>query len=70
LPKNGWITISEMIEFIQWERGTSIHRIQTLEARNPRLHLWCILETHKIGKSKCCKHLGWEVLSVAGDPTS
>lgn len=39
------------------------------EARNPRLHLLCILETHEIGKSRLRKHFGWNILSVAGDPT-
>lgn len=42
---------------------------EALEARNPRLHLLYILETHEIGKSKLHKHFGWNILSVAGDPT-
>lgn len=63
-----WLTITVMIEFTQWESRASVHRVQALQARNPSLHLLHIRQTHKIGKSKLCKHFGWNILSVAGDP--
>lgn len=63
------VSVSVMREFIWWESGASVHRMGAREARNPRLHLLRILETHKVGKSKLCKHFGWNILSVARDPS-